>query len=106
MAKDHNFMKNLIRDFIKNTNNIIKEMHISILSDEFDKIAELAHTLDGSSRSIGAYRLSKTADEIYKLSRKKQKKELSSYITEIKKINNFTEVALFNFLDVQKSEVL
>ena len=106
MAKDPDFLRNLIFSYTTNTTKMIKEMHSSVTSLDFDNLAEIAHALDGSSRSIGASKLAKLADHIYKLSRKKQTDDLFSKLEELTEINEATKSALFSFINVEKTEVI
>lgn len=66
MAKEKDFMKNLIDSYISNTTITISDLITSIENSEHQKALDLIHALDGSSRSIGAKRLSKTAHKLYK----------------------------------------
>ena len=106
MAKEENFMKNLIDGYIRDAVTTIDQLTISARNGEYQKIAELAHALDGSSRSIGAKRLSKMADKINKLTQSQQRYSVSEYINELSIIFDETRVAIGEFLKRNESAAL
>jgi two-component system sensor histidine kinase RpfC len=66
MAKNHDFMHKLIEEYITNARNMIEQIRSSLSHSDYETARGLAHTLDGSSLSIGANRLSATADKLFR----------------------------------------
>jgi two-component system, sensor histidine kinase RpfC len=107
MAKEETtFIKDLFDGYIRDTIATIDQLTISAKNDEYQNIAELAHALDGSSRSIGAKRLSKIADKIYKLTNSQQRHSIPEHINELNFTFDETKLALDHFLKTKKPAVL
>jgi len=107
MAKEEtSFMKNLFDGYIRDTIATIDQLTISAQNNEYQKVAELAHALDGSSRSIGAKRLARIADKIYKLSQSQKRYSILELINELNLIFDETRVALDDFLETKDSATL
>src|SRR5690606_490309 len=66
MAKDQTCMARPIAGYATNATNMMEKIKSAVIHSDYDTISGLAHTLDGSSRSIGAKRLSFSADQLYK----------------------------------------
>ena len=105
MAKEENFMRNLIDGYLRDTSNNIEQLFLLVTDNEYQEIAELAHALDGSSRSIGAKRLSIIADKLFKQARSEQRNSVPELINELKNIFDETHIALENFLNNKKSAI-
>jgi len=104
MANEEDFMIKLINGYIHDATSIIKKLTKSVKHGKYQETLELAHTLDGSSRSIGAKRLSKSADKLFKLCQTNSNRgDLNKYITEINKIFSETEKNLYIYLQQKKS---
>jgi two-component system, sensor histidine kinase RpfC len=103
MAKENNYMKNLIDGYIRDTNINIEQLTISAKNGEYQKMVDLIHTLDGSSRSIGAKRLSIIADKFSKLMQTKNQIITDENIKELKIIFEKTRIALNSYLEEQLS---
>jgi len=67
MAKGENSIRILIDVYLRDAQNNIEQIISSLNNSEFHQIADIAHALDGSSRSIGAKRLSIVASKVFKL---------------------------------------
>jgi two-component system sensor histidine kinase RpfC len=106
MAKDATFIDKLISEYLNNSKNIINELKKTSSLSDYDEMANLAHTLDGSSISIGADKLAKTANEICRYARKRKKKETSEHISLLDNVFNNTESALSNYLNNDKKETI
>ena len=105
MAKEENFMRNLIDGYLRDTSNNIEKLMLLVTNNEYQEIAELAHALDGSSRSIGAKRLSIIADRLFKQARSEQHNSIPELIDQLKNIFDETHIALKNFLNNKKSAI-
>lgn len=64
MANDGNFVTDLLTEYLKNGKAMIQQINICLDDQKTDDIYTLAHTLKGSSDSIGALRLSAVAERL------------------------------------------
>ena len=106
MAKDHNFMRELIEGYINNSQNLIEQISSSITCSDYETTGELAHSLDGSSRSIGAKRLAIIADKLFRLVQTEHYLAAPSLLGVLDSAFEQTRNALLSFLDNQKSATL
>jgi len=98
MASNKSFMKTLIEGYICDTKNSIMQMSQFSSNNDFNRLSDLAHSVDGSSRSIGAKRLSRIADLIYKQAQSKQNKLISNNLELIHSVFEETHAELDSFL--------
>lgn len=103
MAKEESFMSSLIDDYLRDVKNNIDQIISSMHDANFKKIADLSHTVDGSSRSVGAKKLSRLADKIFKLAQSEQQQAMKNKITDLKMVYEETAIALERFMDNKKS---
>lgn len=68
MSSGQDFMVELINGYLEDSEELVRQISAMYLQGDLLAIGDLAHSLDGSSRSIGAKRLSAIADKICKLS--------------------------------------
>ncbi len=106
MAKDTDFIEKLIFDYLENSKSIIDKMINAFSSLDFDELANFSHTLDGSSRSIGANKLARSAADINKYARKKQKNNIPECIKQLNEIFTSTESELIAYLDTRKKRIV
>ena len=106
MAKDQDFMPGLIKGYIDNAQIMIEQINSAVTHAEYEIIGGLAHTLDGSSRSIGAKRLSIIADKLRKQTQADRYNISTSQIDELRTVFEQTCDSLRSFLDNQNSAVL
>lgn len=106
MAKDQDFMHELVTGFLNNSQELIEQIAASVSRSDYETTAELAHTLDGSSRSIGAKRLSTIADKLYRLVQTAHYPAATSHLESLGTAFEQTRQALLSFLDNQKSATL
>lgn len=99
MSKDRVFMKNLIDGYINDATVTITKITKSIELKDYHKLGDLAHNLDGSSRSVGAKRLSRISDLLYKLSQSKDSSAITKNLSALQKTFDQTIFALNAFLD-------
>jgi two-component system, sensor histidine kinase RpfC len=104
--KETAFMNNLFDSYIHDAITTIDKLTISVRNNEHQRIAELAHALDGSSRSIGAKRLSRMANKIFKLSSSQQRHLISEHINELNNIFTDTRAAIDKFLKEKESSAI
>ncbi len=79
MSSGKDFMEELINGYLEDSESIVGNISSHYEKGEFPAIGDLAHSLDGSSRSIGAKRLSAIADNICKLTRNNNEGDLSHH---------------------------
>jgi two-component system, sensor histidine kinase RpfC len=103
MAPENNFMRVLINDYLRDVKNNINQIILSMHTANFKEIADLSHTVDGSSRSIGAKKLSTEADRIFKLAQSGQQQAIKNMIGDLEHIYEETAAALEGFIDHKKS---
>ncbi|MEQ8937239.1 MAG: response regulator, partial [Gammaproteobacteria bacterium] len=84
MSKDRQFLPKLVDGYIRDSRTTIEKIEAGINDDMHEAIARLAHALDGSSRSIGAKRLSRIADKLSKKSYLQHATSLQADLDEIK----------------------
>ena len=106
MTKDQDFMPELIKGYISNAQNMIEQIYSAITHSEYEVISGLAHTLDGSSRSIGAKRLSTVADKLYRQVQSDRQSIGTSHINELRIVFKATSDSLHSFLNNQNSAAL
>ena len=106
MTKDQNFMLDLIEGYINNAHNLIEQINSSISHSDYVTVIDLAHALDGSSRSIGAKRLSIIADKLFRLVQTEHYPAAPSVLKTLETTFKQTRNALLSFLDNQKSATL
>ncbi len=105
MAHEENFMRNLIDRYISNALSNIEQLNLSINNKDYKKIPELAHALDGISRTIGAQKLAKIAEKLSNLSRTDNHSSLTEVFNSINSVFHETEQALITYLDKKESIV-
>ena len=106
MSENKNFMVDLINGYINDAIINLENMDISIRNSEYQKVANIAHALDGSSRSLGAKRIAKLADNIFRLAQKENHDYIPDYITELKGVFQDTENSLRSYLKNKKKSII
>lgn len=106
MANDKKFMKDLIEGYIVNSQKLISRLGSPEKGISKEEYSGIAHTLDGSSRSIGARRLSFIADKLFKYIKKGHREITSAQLKELHSTFEDTKTHLLAFLDNQKSAVM
>ena len=104
MSSKMEFMRNLIQGYISDSNDTIQEIKHCFKNKEIQDIADLAHALDGSSRSIGAKRLSKISGMLRQSCKARNLQEIGEHIDLLVQYINETEVALLAFLNNKESQ--
>ena len=100
------FMIDLIQGYLSYAGNAIDKLKSYASDKKYEKIVELAHTLDGSSRSIGAIRLSRIANALCKAAQTERKTTALAYLTNLCTAFEQTKTALHAYLKDQESAVL
>lgn len=103
MANDYDFMQELIQEYLSNAEKLINNIEVDLDRADKDKVRDHTHTLDGSSRSIGAQRLGFMANNINKLMHADNISRAKTQQPELKSIYEETKKALLTFLDKHKS---
>jgi two-component system sensor histidine kinase RpfC len=106
MTKDQNFMPDLIEGYINNSRNMIEQIDSAVIRSDYETVRNLAHTLSGSSRSIGAKRLSLIADQLFKQAHPDQKEIITSHIHNLRTMFEETSGSLRSFLNGRQSAAL
>ena len=103
LARKETFMPNLIKGYLKDAHTTVAKLRESIHDNLYEHIADLAHGIDGSSRSIGAKKLSRVSDLVFKSARKQEPEAIRQYFTSLELVLEETAVELQRYLD-SKSE--
>ena len=103
ISKDKKFIKNLIDGYIHDAISTLDQLTLSAQNSEYLITADLAHVLDGSSRSIGAKRLAKSADKLFRLMKTEDRTTAIDEITELKSIFEKTKTELYTILKAHNS---
>lgn len=98
-ASDGSFIKDLIANYIDDSAKIIENIIKSNKDKQYKNIMNYAHTLDGSSRSIGAKRLAKLANILFTSCKLKSYQEVSAHIDLLIKTFNKTKKVLNNYIE-------
>ncbi|MDX1518690.1 MAG: ATP-binding protein [Gammaproteobacteria bacterium] len=107
MSSGYEFMKELIEGYLEDSAEIVRQITRHYEKDEFISIGDLAHSLDGSSRSIGAKRLSAVADELCKLTRNNDGRHIGrEYIEKLESAFSETHTFLTGYLERGSSEAV
>jgi len=103
MAMNDSFLGNLIEGYLQDTKQLINQIEVSTSNKRYDKIIDLAHAIDGSSRSIGATRIALIARNIHDLAQSERKIAIPDYINKLRTAYDQTHIALNTYLEKQKS---
>ncbi len=82
IAPDNKFMHELINGYLHDSEETIGQIRTAFLDKNFEVLGHHTHTLDGSSRSIGAKQLASIADVICHAARNADLSQLSDNILE------------------------
>ncbi len=101
MAKNDAFMIALIRGYLGNVEKLLQQMKENVVYGQRAEIARLAHTLDGSSRSLGAERLAAAAAKLQRMVLESRTISEKIDLQEVETACGETRTALMNFLQEQ-----
>ena len=93
----------MINGYIKNAQQLIEQLKSAISNNEYHAAGDFAHTLDGSSRSIGAKRLAVIANKLYETVQTSESVNTQSHIKELITTFEQTCKALYLFIDNEQS---
>ena len=106
VAKNQDFMNKLVEGFVANAQNLIKQILAATASNKHEEISDLAHSLHGSSRSIGANRLAIIAEKLSRLAKTENHFSAKTHINELTLIFTQTKAALSDYLKDKDSAAL
>lgn len=106
IAKDEAFMNDLIEGYLSNAKQLILDISSSKSHSTHEEPGDYAHTLDGSSRSVGAKRLSFMAGRLSRYVKSNRQNITASQLNELQLTFEQTRDALRAFLDNRKSAAL
>ncbi len=104
MANEKSFMRKLIDGYVNDASNTLDDLEISAKDKDYAKMAELAHALDGSSRSIGAKRIAKSADKLFRLINTADRIKADTSIKELNVLFLKTKSELYAVLELEGSK--
>jgi len=103
MAMDDSFLRNLIEGYLHDTEELINQIEVSASNKQYERISDLAHAMDGSSRSIGATRIALTARTIHDLAQSERKTAIPDHIRKLHAVYDQTHTTLNTYLEKQKT---
>lgn len=103
MSNENSFMRKLVDGYVRDAEKTITGLNDSIKQRDYETIAGLAHSLDGSSRSIGAKRLAKSADTLYKIINSTDRNKVEDNLQELEILFQDTKSALYSFIEKKSS---
>ena len=98
MAKNDNFLPELIDGYLHDANELIEQIKSSISTERYVTVSELAHALDGSSRSIGAKQMALISGIIYYLAQSKNKSAIPAHLIRLQGTYQQTHSAFHAYL--------
>ena len=102
LSDDSDFFKSLVNDFIADTKSSIEVMSAAIKNNDRQRIASIAHSIDGSSRSLGARLLAKQSAHIYQCMKNNSSINTDVLYEDLLSIFSKTQVELNEFINDQK----
>ncbi len=99
MTNEENFIQNLINNYIDEVTYFVSELNSVTKKKKYKNISELAHSIDGSSRSVGAKRLAKICHSLLKTSQSDNYSKLNSQFSELETTFKETKKELYSYLD-------
>ncbi len=105
MTDDCNFMSELISGYLSDSSNTVSELIKAYKNKNYKLIGSLSHSLDGSSRSIGASRIAHISNSISKSINEHSYDYLENMLFDLKKIHTETESLLKDYMEEHKKAV-
>lgn len=105
MAKKENFMQDLFEGYIRDTESKIEKIHLSSDAADHAKTANLIHSLDGSSSSIGANAMATHVQNLIVILKEKNETLNQNKLQELKSIFEQTKTALNFYFQEKKKQV-
>ncbi|MCS3903768.1 two-component system sensor histidine kinase RpfC [Methylohalomonas lacus] len=68
IAKDPEFIRDLIDGFLQDNSESLNNLDAALSAEDFSQVRDLAHTITGSARSIGAHQLGRVCSEVNRMS--------------------------------------
>jgi two-component system, sensor histidine kinase RpfC len=104
MAKNKAFIGQLIQGYLNDTKQKIEALPKLLEENQIDGLTNLIHTLDGSSRSIGACHLASLANSVERKIKNDDMSSLITSIVELRTVYDITRSALLQYADQVKIE--
>lgn len=67
IAKDPQFIRDLIDGFLLDSSESLAKLHLALESRDYSQVRDLAHTITGSARSIGAHQLGRACSDVNRM---------------------------------------
>lgn len=106
LSQDFDFMDDLIHGFLKDTKEQIDKLIYSIESKNYQNAQDIAHTMKGSTKSIGATAMAECVTNIYNLSASDRKESIPPHLQSLIDEYDRTRTALLNYLKQLASAAL
>ncbi|MBL1142812.1 MAG: response regulator [Proteobacteria bacterium] len=98
MTNEENFLPNLINNYIDEATNLIEELNSEIKKKMYENVYELAHSIDGSSRHVGAKRLAKICNGLLDSCQSKNDSKINSQFSDLETTFTETKQKLYTYL--------
>ncbi|MGH8120054.1 MAG: Hpt domain-containing response regulator, partial [Gammaproteobacteria bacterium] len=98
VAESRDFMVKLVDDYVGNARHLIEQISTAVAAQQYRDIPDLAHSLHGSSCSIGATRLANMAEQLSDLIQADNQCMLQVHINELFRVHAQTRTTLADFL--------
>lgn len=107
LATTYNFMSDLINGYIEDTKASIEELKLANSKNDHDLIGSISHSIDGSSRSIGAKNLAGRAGKISNAANNLNFENIPNEIEILDTIFQETEIKLKAYLkDIDRNRTI
>ncbi len=103
MTKKENFMRDLIDGYVRDTASKMEQLATLVENADNDEIKKLFHTLDGSSRSIGAMKLASSIQTLSRLIKERNESLTQEHIQGLNFVFEQTKVTLNLFLEKKEN---
>jgi two-component system, sensor histidine kinase RpfC len=104
MSNQDDFMHGLVDGYVRDTSTSIEQLKSLVDNTDTSKVSDLAHTLDGSSCSIGALKLAEFIRNLSRLVKENSEALTQEKIQELEPIFEQTKTALYSYIEEKKNK--
>jgi two-component system, sensor histidine kinase RpfC len=104
MTNQDGFMNGLADGYVRDTSTTIEQLKSLVNNTDTSLVSELAHTLDGSSCSIGALKLAEFIRNLSSLVKENSEALTQDKIQELESLFGKTKIALYSYIEEKKNK--
>ena len=104
LSDNEEFISELANGYLLDTRISLDEMQQALAEKDYEQIGNLSHSIDGSSRSIGAKKMSTLTNDISNCIHNFNYQNLTQKIQYLNSIFNDTDIEIKSYLDNSKKE--